>query len=45
MLNTTVTPPASRMVVIGERPSNTPAILIAASVTVAMIVTLKNTPR
>jgi len=33
------------MVCHGVAPSRIPAILMAASVTVAMIITLKNTPR
>jgi hypothetical protein len=43
--NATVTPPATTIVQMGDTPSSTPAILMAASVTVAMIMTLKNTPR
>jgi hypothetical protein len=43
--NATVTPPATTIVQSGGTPSRMPAILMAASVTVAMIMTLKNTPR
>ena len=38
-------PPATSTVAYLSSPSITPPILIAASVTVAMIITLKNTPR
>ena len=41
----TVMPPATSTVVYLSSPSSTPPILIAASVTAAMIITLKNTPR
>jgi hypothetical protein len=45
-LNATVTRPHhDERDQMGETPSSTPAILMAASVTVAMIMTLKNTPR
>ena len=42
---TIVTVPAIRTVVRGSRPRSTPPILVAASVTVAMMITLKTTPR
>jgi uncharacterized membrane protein YdfJ with MMPL/SSD domain len=45
VLKATVTPPARSTVVRGLVPRSTPAILMAASVTVAMIMTLKKTPR
>ena len=41
----TVTVPAISTVQYLLTPSRTPEILIAASVTLAMIITLKNTPR
>jgi hypothetical protein len=45
MLKSTVTPPARSTVWRGVMPRSTPAILMAARVTEAMITTLKKTPR